>query len=377
MSIDEQPIASWTEEAWNRVTAKIRRTSRRIGISFPHASVEGRYDSMRPSWWTAGFWPGILWLIVNEEQDGELKQIAQACEDRLDEPLYGHQVHHDLGFIYLLSAVADFRITANEASKHRGLAAASQLASRFNLMGRYIRAWHNKEGRDLAGWSIIDTLMNLALLYWASEEMEDPRYKHIAMAHADTALNHFLRPDGSSHHIVVFDPHTGERIEALGGQGAGPDSAWSRGSAWTIYGMVISYLHTLEERYLVAAKQAAHYFIANLPEDHVPHWDFRVLRNEGTPRDTSAGACAACGLLELAKLVPETEAATYQATANRILRSIYDNYGAWEDETEEGLILRGTSNAPTNVHVDTPLIYGDFFFVEGLTKLRGTSLRLW
>ncbi|MGG4046695.1 glycoside hydrolase family 88 protein [Paenibacillus favisporus] len=372
-----ESVQQWAEGAWQQIVNKVERTSQRIGVSFPHASVNGVYDNMRPSWWTAGFWPGILWDIAADGHHPGLQGIAELIEEKLDEPLYSLAVHHDAGFIWTLSAVADHRITGSERSKHRGLMAAAQLASRFNVKGSFIRAWHDLEQVNRAGWSIIDTVMNLPLLYWASEVTEDPRFRHIAAAHADTVLAHFLRPDGSSYHILEFDPESGERIGAMSGQGYAEESAWSRGSAWTIYGLTLSYLYTGEERFLTGAKRAAHFFLANLPEDHVPHWDFRAPEEGGKPRDTSAGACAACGLIEMSRLVPEAEARLYLRSAERIVRSLHEHYGTWDMPGEEGLILSGTSNLPGGVHIDTPLIYGDYFFVEAVSKLRGSTLRLW
>lgn len=371
---------NWVENSWSRIIAKVERTSKRIGVSFPHASVNGVYDSMRPSWWTAGFWPGILWHIISENNHEELRNIAEACEAKLDEPLYNLQVHHDSGFIWMPTAVANYRNNGNKQSRHRALMAAAQLASRFNIKGNYIRAWHDDEvDGNRSGWSIIDTIMNLSLLYWATETTDDPRFKHIAMAHADTVLREFLRADGSSYHIVCFDSQTGMRLGVRSGQGYAEESAWSRGSAWTIYGLTNAFLHTGEQRYLVGAKQAAHFFLANLPTDFVPHWDFRAPigeNGEAIPRDSSAGACAACGLLELANVVPASEARLYRSSAESILRSLDENYGAW-DRDEEGIILEGTSNLPANTHIRTSLIYGDYFFVEGIAKIRGRANRIW
>ncbi|HWO54038.1 MAG TPA: glycoside hydrolase family 88 protein [Paenibacillus cookii] len=370
-------VQVWADGAWDRIRHKIGRTSRRIGVSCPHASVNGVYDDMRVSWWTAGFWPGILWQLSADGGQPEFRDIAERCEERLDEPLHALAVHHDSGFIWLLSAVANYRITGNERSRQRGLMAASQLASRFNLKGRYIRAWHDAENINRAGWSIIDTMMNLPLLYWASETTNDPRFRHIAAAHAETVLEHFMRPDGSSYHILRFDAETGELLGADAGQGYAEDSAWARGSAWTLYGMALSYKYTGNEAFLTAAKRAAYFFLAHLPEDYVPHWDFRAPRNDDTPRDTSAGACAACGLIELAAHVPAGEGQTYLDAAGRLVRALDEQYGAWDREDEEGLILSGTSNLPGGVHIDTPLIYGDYFFVEAVSRLRGSKLGFW
>lgn len=180
----------------------------------------------------------------------------------------------------------------------------------------------------------------------------------------DTVLEHFIRPDGSVYHIVNFNPESGEVVEKLGGQGYAPESAWSRGAAWALYGLSLAYHHTGKQSYLNTAKQVAHFFLTRLPEDHVPHWDFRAPGEVGEIRDSSAGACAASGLLLLASQVDDSEAHVYQNGAIRITESLYRNYGTWDNAEEEGLLLHGTSNYPENRNIDVPLIYGDFFYVE-------------
>ncbi|MDF2921399.1 MAG: glycosyl hydrolase family 88 [Paenibacillaceae bacterium] len=370
----------WAEEAWSKTVEKIGRTSRRIGDGFPHASVGGEYKLEPAYWWTAGFWPGLLWLVYRDTKEERLKELAESCERQLDQVVADYyKLDHDIGFMWTLTSVARFKLLGAEDSKRRALLAANLLAARFNVAGGYIRAWNPwREGEENAGWAIIDCMMNLPLLHWATEVTGDPRYKHIAMRHADMALQHFIRPDGSVNHIVIFDPATGEKLEVNGGQGYAPDSAWSRGAAWAIYGMSLSYKHTGEPRYLEAAKRVAHFFLANLPGDHVPHWDFRLP--EGVPdyRDSSAGACAACGLLLIAGQVGEREAALYRQGGEWILHSLYANYGAWDaDAKEEGLVLHGTSHFPERKNLDVPLIYGDYYFAEGLSLLLGHGELFW
>ena len=372
---------NWVNDAWEKVHEKVTRTSSRIGARFPHASVDGTYVLEAPHWWTAGFWPGLLWLLYrdSESMDDRYKDIAEACEQQLDEVLAGYdRLDHDIGFMWSLTSVARYKLLGEEQSRRRALLAASVLSGRFNIKGNYIRAWNPwSEGDRNEGWAIIDCMMNLPLLYWASETTGDPRFKHLAMAHADTVLNYFIRTDGSVNHIVIFDPQTGEFESVNGGQGFASNSAWSRGASWAIYGMALSYRYTGEARYLEAAKRVAHFFLANLPEDSVPHWDFRLPPGVERFRDTSAGACAACGLLEIAIAVPEEESELYQSAGERILRSIYENYGAWDNQAEEGLILHGTSHYPERRNIDVPLIYGDYFFVEGLARLRGNAATFW
>jgi len=370
---------AWAEEAWNQALKKTRNNSRRIGAGFPHASQGGKYDLAEPAWWTAGFWPGMLWLFYNGSGDESLRALAEQCEAQLDEVLDGYvRLDHDIGFMWTLTSVASFKLLGSETSKLRALKAANYLAARFNLKGRYIRAWNPwYEGNENAGWAIIDCCMNMPLLFWASATTGDPRFRHIAEAHMDTVLAQFVRPDGSVYHIIRFDPVTGERMEGLGGQGYAPESAWSRGTAWAIYGLTLAYHHTGKMEYLQAAKRVAHFFLAQLPEDHVPHWDFRAPAEARIYRDSSAGACAASGLLLLAEKLGETEGEAYRGSAERILRSLYQNYGTWDDPNEEGLLLHGTSHYPEGKNIDVPLIYGDFFYVEGLARLTGKGPFYW
>jgi unsaturated chondroitin disaccharide hydrolase len=213
--------------------------------------------------------------------------------------------------------------------------------------------------------------MNLSLLFWASEEMKDPRFSHIAKAHAETVLKHFIREDGSVRHIVVFDPENGEFIDSLGGQGYGSDSAWSRGQAWAIYGMANTYKYTKNIRYLRAAQRAADYFIASLPENYIPCWDFRAEDPGNEPTDTSAAACAASGMIEIAELLSPPEGNLYRNTAKKIIDSLTRNHLVHDIQHEEGILTGATGNKPSGKNINVSLIYGDYFYIECIAKLNG------
>jgi len=358
---------------WARVVKKLLQTSRRIGDTFPHATSAGRYDAAAAGWWTAGFWPGLLWLVYRETNDARLCAIAESCERKLDSVLWGFdELWHDVGFMWSLTSVARYKLLKADDSRRRALLAASVLAARFNLRGQFIRAWNENR----VGWAIIDTMMNLPLLYWASACTGDPRFKYIAMAHADTALRHFVRSDGSCRHIVSFNPDTGAFIEAVSGQGEAPESAWSRGIAWAIYGLALSYRYTGEARYLVASRRAAEFLLDNLPADRIPYWDFRSPVSPDICRDSSAGACAASGLLELASLLPDGDGARMQRAGAAMLQALDERCGAW-DGGEEGLLRMGAGNVPEGQNINVSLIYGDYFFVEALAKLRGHREVFW
>lgn len=218
--------------------------------------------------------------------------------------------------------------------------------------------------------------MNLPLLYWAGEELGDPRFMEIAKGHTDKALEVLLRPDGSCNHIAVLDPRTGELLENPGGQGFGPGSSWSRGQAWALYGLGLAYVHTKDNRYLDRAKQAAHYFIAQVAlTGYVSLADFRAPK-EPVYWDTTAAACGACGLLQIAGEVPEGERYFYYDAACRILMALEEKHCCWDKETD-GILMDGTAAYGKMEETHVSLIYGDYFFVEGILRLMGRGFLIW
>lgn len=365
------------DEISNSLWNKLQVLHNQLGVSFPNLTSEDKYICNDSSFWTKGFYPGMLWYGYLKEQIEEFRQTAEQIEVLLDDILHDfYTIHHDAGFVWSLTSVANYKITGNLESKRRALIAASHLAGRFNVKGQFIRAWNDANGGDNQGWAIIDCCMNLPLLYWASEQTNDPRFRHIAMAHADTVVKEFAKADGTTYHIVCFDPETGVKIGPLAGQGADEESAWARGQAWIIYGMALSYRYTKEARYLRTAIAAANYFVHHLPEDHIPYWDFKVKGGQKEPRDTSASMCAACGLLELARYVEEETSTYYRDWAEKMVTAVYDHW--WIPEKErQGLIGGGTFNCPAGKGIHESLIYGDYFFTEAVTRLMGESMIFW
>ncbi len=227
---------------------------------------------------------------------------------------------------------------------------------------------------DTAGGAIIDTMMNLPMLYFASEITGDPRFASIAKRHADTMLKYMLRPDGTSNHQIVFDVNTGELIGTPGGQGYESGSSWSRGQAWAIYGYALSYRHTKEQRYLDASKRVAEYFIDNVRETgYVPLVDFRAPK-EPVLYDTTAGAIAACGLLELAEHV-ENEKDTYIGNAKRLIGAIDEKWCDYNPDTD-GIVDGGSVSYHASKHHEK-IIYGDYFFIEAVLRLMGKDFLIW
>lgn len=361
-------------EAYALTIKKLQRNCDTIGVSFPHVAPapDHRYNQEDPSFWTSGFWGGLLWLAYRETRDSRLFELASEIEDALDQPLHDFlHLHHDVGFMWLPTAVAHYRMTGSERSRTRGLLAANLLAGRFNPKGNFIRAWNDEVQADSQGLAIIDCMMNLPLLYWASKELRDPRFRHIATAHADTVLRCFVRPDYTVPHIMRFCPETGECLGPVDGQGMSPDSVWSRGQAWAIYGFAISFRETGDERYLAAAQKIAHHFFKSLPEDKIPYWDFCSDPQDYFVKDTSAACIAASGMLEIEALSEgKTMKSEFHGMAVTLLDSLIQNYACFDDSSQ-GIIDMGTVSYFHKRHVNQPIIYGDFYFLEALGKLRG------
>lgn len=374
-----QQYQEWVDETWKKIESKMKKVVGRSHAIIPYIAEDGHFDNMmekNPNWWTNGFWGGMLWLMYIATGDELYKNEAQVSEELLDKALANFEkLDHDVGFMWHLTSGASYACTESEASKRRNLFAAASLASRYNVTGGYIRAW-NKWSDEITNdnRTIIDCMMNLPLLYWASDVTGNANFKKIAMAHADMAMRDHIRPDGSVNHIIDHDTETGEVLDNPAGQGFASGSSWTRGAAWALYGFVLSYIHTGKKEYLDTAKSVAHYFIACVCDDWIPRIDFRSPE-EPDFADTTAGACAACGLIEIANCVDEFEKKTYMNAAVKILRAMDEKFCCWDEDTDP--ILYGGSEAYHDGAKEAPIIYGDYFFVEAIYKLKGNKRLLW
>lgn len=383
----KEQYQKWAEEVEEKIREKMDWVSDKNQNKIPYTTDEnGNYDDRSDSsaewsidnglnWWTNGFWGGMMWLLFQDTKNQKYAEYARICEKKLEQcfdDYYG--LHHDVGFMFQTTAVAEYRLTGNVQSKKTALHAANLLAGRFNLAGGYIRAWNDLPGTDTRGWAIIDCMFNISLLYWASEETKDPRYRQIAMKHADTVMEHFVRPDGSVIHIGEFDPETGAFLKSHGGQGFGEGSSWTRGQGWAVYGFVNSYTHTGKTEYLETAKRVAHYCIANIPENGILPVDFR--QPEEPAWEDSCGACViAGGLIEIARHVPEFEQAMYLRPAVKILKAIAENRADWSGDCDA--IVKNCSAAYHNPDHHFTMNYADYYFMEAIYKLTDTGVLMW
>lgn len=378
----------WANQVIEKIRTKISWVRDKNKEKIPYTTdADGNYDNKADkekkwnqddglNWWTNGFFGGIMWLLYQDTKDEEYIKAARAQEYQLEQcfdMFYG--LHHDVGFMFQPTAVADYKLTGNARSKKTALHAANLLAGRFNPVGHFIRAWNDASDNDTRGWAIIDCMFNISLLYWASDETKDPRFRQIAMMHADTVQKHFIRPDGSVKHIVEFNPETGEEVKDYGGQGYGEGSSWTRGQGWALYGFMLSFLHTGKQEYFDTAKKVAHYCMANIPESGIIPIDFR--QPEEPALEDCCGACViAGGLLEVAKCVPELEKGIYLRAAVKILKSIDEKRADWSKNCDA--IVQNCSGAyhhKASHHIT--MNYGDYFFIEAIYKVKEQGILLW
>ena len=368
------PDPKWLDEMADRLDRKMTfavKKAREVDY-MPYSTEGGQWKETKIGWWTNGFWPATMWQMYLMTKKELYREEAVRAEKMLDEALQDFKtLHHDVGFMWLIQSGVRYALEKNQDSFDRVLFAATTLAGRYNPNG-FIRAW-NGQGKE--GWAIVDCMMNIPLLYWASEMTGDPRYRLMAMNHADTTMRCFVRPDGSCNHIVIFNPETGEMLDNPGGQGYESGSSWSRGQSWALYGFTLSYLHTGKQEYLDTAKRVANYFISQIADDFIPRCDFRQPR-EPEIKDNAAGNIAASGLIELSRLVPEAEAAPYYQAGVRILRAQEKDSADWT-ENDPAIFQKCTTayHAQDGRHIT--MNYADFYFAEAIGKLRGEKLLAW
>lgn len=334
--------------------------------------------------WTTGFWTGEIWLAYEMTGHEKLKHAGniqvESFLKRITEKIDVN--HHDMGFLYSPSCVAAYQLTGNEIAKKAAIMAADNLMERFIENGQYFQAWGEIGASDNSRL-IIDCLLNMPLLFWASEVTGESIYSEKAEAHIKTAMNYVIRPDNSTYHTYYFDAKTGEPMKGVTHQGNRDGSAWSRGQAWGIYGAALSYKRLKDPMYLEVFKKVTDYFLTHLPEDLIPYWDFDFDTGSDEPRDSSAGAIACCGMLEMAKYMTNEDALYYTEMAKKILKALVDRCQVTDPAISNGLLLHGTyakdspNNPCHNRGVDECNTWGDYFFLEALVRLHKNWKPYW
>ncbi len=342
---------------------------------FPENTDEnGNWETSGPRGWTSGFFPGCLWLVYEQTGDEVWRERAGRWTAGLEE-IKDYTGNHDVGFMIFSSYGQGYRLTGNEEYAPVMIQAAESLATRYNPTVRSILSW-NPRGE----WKfpvIVDNMMNLELLFWAAKNGGPADLYDIAVSHATTTMKNHVRPDGGTFHVVDYDPETGGVRGKYTAQGYADDSCWSRGHAWGIYGFTLTFRETGMPQFLDTAEKLADFFISHLPDDDpVPFWDFNAPGIPDEQRDSSAGAIAASALLELATLTTDGEKRErYRSTALDILESLASPKYLARGGQSQGILLHGVASIPHGNAVDRSLIYGDYYFLEGLLRVkRGIQL---
>ena len=363
--------ASLADEALDYCVKKVASVQERLGADYgesPRNIAPGdcrwNLTPVCQENWTMGFWPGILWYAYEASGDAALETAARGYTEALDfiarQPAYDH----DIGFIMFPSFGNGFRLTGDPAYKEAVLATAERLAALFNPAVGTILSWPREVPNFGGHNTIMDNMLNLETLLWAAENGGDPAWKDIAITHADTTMRYNFRPDGTSFHVAVYDAETGAHKYSCTHQGYADDSMWARGQAWGIYGYTMVYRFTREPRFLDFAQKIADVYLARLPEDKVPYWDFCDPEIPNASKDASAAAVVASALLELSTYTD----GKYRADAEAMLRSLYENYRA--PEGCDSFLLHSTGHHPAGKEIDYSIVYADYYFIEALLRLK-------
>ncbi|SET70031.1 glycoside hydrolase family 88 protein [Paenibacillus sp. NFR01] len=371
---------------WKTAIGHILTTTRlnigRFGEKFPIVSMgDGKYHLTAHDNWTEGFWSGILWLSYEYSGDPDIHAAAVRTSQSFRLRLEAEQSldHHDVGFLYTPSAMARWIVDRDDASRGLALQAADILMKRWRSGPQLFQAWGPEGDANDGGRIIIDCLMNLPLLYWATEQTGDRRYAECAAIQAEKSRRFLVRGDDSSYHTFYFDQQTGDAVRGGTGQGYRDGSTWTRGQAWGVYGFSLAYRYLRDPRYLDTSKRMARYFLEHLPEDLVAYWDFDVPQESPAPRDSSASAIMACGLLELLEHLPEgdPERNTLAEAAHNCMDSLLKYYFTAGHPSEEGFLRHGSYSVRGNSSPDDFMIWGDYFFLEALMRLEKAVPGYW
>lgn len=364
--------------AISNIPIAIKRIQQNVTIfdgAFPsYGNGETHYNLTPNQNWLASFWAGLLWLTYAVTQDSSdclaAENLLPSFAKRLDD---GIRLNHDLGFLFTLSARAQYQLAEDKAALDLAIRAADVLIARFQPVGAYIQAWGDLDDPEQAGRFIIDCMMNLPFLFWISDKTGDDRYADVARAHARTSQRYLLRPDGSSYHTYYLNPATGDPLGPKTHQGYADESLWARGQAWAIFGFSVVAAWWDDDDMLASAKAAADCYLKHAPLTSITPWDL-ALPDEGPHYpDSSADAIAANGLLRLAALTGDNE---YRSKAIQLLEMLSQQ--AFDQRSDaQGLLNHGTQHAPHNYGIDTYVIYGDYFYLEALLQLTKQAPEFW
>lgn len=322
-----------------------------------------------PEEWCDGFWPGVLWYNYENTGDSTLRREALRFTEALRPIVYSPVYDHDLGFLIFCSYGNAYRLTADKTCKQVILDAADSLATLYNPRVGTLLSWPRNVGMFGGHNTIMDNMINLEMLFWASKNGGSKELYDIAFKHAETTMNNHFRPDGSCYHVAVYNPESGEFIRGCNHQGYDDDSMWARGQAWAIYGYTMVYRETRDPRFLAFAQKVTDVYLSSLPDDGIPYWDFRDPGIPEVPRDASAACVVASALIELSDYVDDSTSRRYLDASKKMLATLAsDRYRC--GEAKPAFLNHSVGNMPANSEIDASIIYADYYYIEALTRLR-------
>jgi unsaturated chondroitin disaccharide hydrolase len=354
-----------------KTVASLPADSTRIPRSIANGKTEWRFVNYRD--WTCGFWPGILWYAYEYTHDNKWKQQAQRYSRVLFPLVDSAAIDHDLGFQVLTSIGNGYRLTQDTLYRSVLLRAADTLSNLFNPKVGTILSWPREvPGVDwpLRHNTIMDNMINLELLFWASKNGGNAALYNMAVKHAETTMQNHFRPNYTSYHVVVYDTATGKKIKGITHQGYSDSSMWARGQSWAIYGFTMVYRETKDPRFLDFAQKVTDVYLKDLPADLVPYWDFNAPDIPNAPKDASAAAVTASALLELSTFVPDSaKAAAYRQKGEQMLQSLSsEKYQS--RNMNNAFLLHSTGHKPNGGEIDASIMYADYYYMEALLRLK-------
>ena len=325
--------------------------------------------------WCSGFFAGELWMMYRYTNDAFWRERAVSNTWKLEDNKWNAS-SHDLGFMMYNAFGKAWEVTNEQSYRDVVVQAAKTLATRFDEKVGCIRSWSWGTPERWQYAVIIDNMMNLELLFEASRLTGDDQYRNIAVSHANVTMRNHFREDGSSYHVVDYNPQDGSVIKRITHQGLFDESVWSRGQAWGLYGYTMCYRYTQDKAYLEQACKIAKFWFSQrlLPDDLIPYWDMRDPAIPNAPRDASAAAIIASALYELADYVESPEAAEYHRLADKIVDSLSNDYLTEPQDKQGFLLLHSTGNYPANDEIDVPIIYADYYYLEALLRRAGIKM---
>ena len=330
-----------------------------------------QWHFVAPGNWTCGFWPGELWYLFEATGEKQWEEAAMRFTEPIMPVAYQTPHSHDVGFMVMPSIGHAYRLTGDGKYREALVSAADSLATLYNPRVGTILSWPGMV--EKMGWphnTIIDNMLNLELLFWVAENCDRPDLYEIAFRHSETTMEHQFREDGSTCHVVVYDPETGEELAKHTHQGWKDESMWARGQAWAVYGFTMAYRFTRDDRFLRTAVRAAETYFSRLPEDGIPYWDFEAGEQlADQPKDASAAAIVASALLELQDYLPAAESRRFRKEAERTIR-ILSGAPYRAGEQCSSFLLHSTGHKPRGSEVDASISYADYYYLESLVRLQ-------